>query len=514
MNAATLAMAGLCVCSTVTYAQPGTPLWTNRYNGPGNGNDVATAIAVDSHGYVYVAGSSTGSGGSYDYATIKYSSGGEALWTNRYNGLANDNAATALAVDGSGNVYVTGESFFGTVVTSDYATVAYSSDGVGLWTNRYIGPGNGPDSPLALAVDSGGNLFVTGYSATTNAYPFNYDYLTIKYSSGGLALWTNRYNGPGNGDDAAFALAVDGSGSVAVAGYSYGTNGYPDYATIKYSRGGVPLWTNRYNASGNGAAYANALALDNSGNVYLAGQAWNGSSVDYATIAYSSAGVALWTNRYDGPGNDTDLATAIAVDSSGNVYVAGSSTGSGSSYDYATIKYSNAGVAMWTNRYDGPGNFVDRVYAIALDNSGNAYVTGQSVGSDSSYDYATIAYSSAGVALWTNRYNGPGNSEDYGNAIAVDSSGNVYVTGGSASINSVPYNYDYATIKYSGPGLSPIPLKYQIVSEEIVLSWTNAAFDLQSAPAVLGAYTNIPGATSPYTNVISSNQQYFRLRGY
>ena len=72
----------------------------------------------------------------------------------------------------------------------------------------------------------------------------------------------------------------------------------------------------------------------------------------------------------------------------------------------------------------------------------------------------------------------------------------------------------YATIKYSsGLGLSPIPLNFQIASNQILLSWTNAAFSLQSAPTVQGSYTNIPGATSPYTNLIQGNQQYFRLKG-
>ena len=67
-----------------------------------------------------------------------------------------------------------------------------------------------------------------------------------------MPLWTNRYNGPGNGNDYATAVAVDGSGNVFVTGYSHGSSGsYYDYATIAYSGAGVPLWTNRYNGPGN-----------------------------------------------------------------------------------------------------------------------------------------------------------------------------------------------------------------------------------------------------------------------
>ncbi len=135
-------------------------------------------------------------------------------------------------------------------------------------------------------------------------------------------------------------MAVDGSGNVFVTGYSYDVGGDYDYATIKYSGAGVPLWTNRYNGTGNRGDGATALAVDTSGNVFVTGNSPGAISSDYATIAYSSAGVALWTNRYNGTGNRGDGATALAVDTSGNVFVTGYSTGSGSVYDYATIKYS------------------------------------------------------------------------------------------------------------------------------------------------------------------------------
>ena len=82
-------------------------------------------------------------------------------------------------------------------------------------------------TPCAVAVDGSNNVIVTGYSAGSGS---GFDYATIKYSSAGVPLWTNRYNGPGNGDDTAAAVAVDGSDNVIVTGYSSS-----DYATIKYS---------------------------------------------------------------------------------------------------------------------------------------------------------------------------------------------------------------------------------------------------------------------------------------
>ena len=467
--------------ATVAYSSAGVALWTNRYNGPADSYDYATAVAVDSSGNVFVTGVSSGSSSVVDYATIAYSSAGVALWTNRYDGPANHfDYAYAIAVDGSGNVFVTGGSWRSSSDSDyDYATVAYSGAGVALWTNRYNGPANRDDFANAMAVDSSGNVFVTGESrggpssdgCATVAYSnagvalwtnrsdgaigravvvdtsgnvFVTGTATIAYSSAGVALWTNRSGG-------SYArVAVDGSGNVFVAGSSNGSLSSDDYATIAYSSAGVALWTNHYNGPADGYDDATAVGVDSSGNVFVTGVSYNGSSHDYATIAYSSAGVALWTNRYDGPAISYDFSNGVAVDRSGNVFVTGPSIGGYSGH--ATVAYSSAGVALWTNRYDGPADSYGYATAVAVDSSGNVLVTGSSFSGFSSDAYATIAYSSAGVALWTNRYDGPANLHDYGHAVAVDSSGNVFVTG--ASDDSIGLSDDYATIAYSSAGVA------------------------------------------------------------
>ncbi len=123
-------------------------------------------------------------------------------------------------------------------------------------------------------------------------------------------------------------------------------------------------------------------------------------------------------------------------------------------YDYATIKYDTGGNQLWVARYNGPGNWDDAATAIAVDDSCNVYVTGESYSSSSSTsgDYATIKYDTNGNELWVRGYNGPGNEFEFAAAIAVDNSGNVYVTGVSAGSST---GGDYATIKYA-QCLSPI----------------------------------------------------------
>src|SRR6185437_4636212 len=180
-----------------------------------------------------------------------------------------------------------------------------------------------------------------------------WNYVTIKYSSAGVPLWTNIFNGVENGSDTANAIAVNEVGDVCVTGYTTGTNfRYTDYATIKYSAAGLPLWTNIYNGPANGSDAAIAVKLDGVGNVYVTGSSQietNTSNIDaYTTIKYSSVGVALWTNIFNSMGSGENAATALGLDAIGNVYVTGVMPVSGYNNSYATIKYSTDGVGLWT----------------------------------------------------------------------------------------------------------------------------------------------------------------------
>lgn len=378
------------------HSQAAEAVWVQHYDGPGNDLDVATAVALDTNGNVFVTGYSTGSGGDYDYTTIKYSGAGVPLWTNRYNGPGNGgDQAHAVAVDTNGNVFVTGNA--SSASSSDFGTIKYSNAGMPLWTNRYNGPGNNADGAGAIALDTSGNVFVTGYSLGVkigNVDP-SFDFATVKYSGAGVPLWTNRYDGPGHGDDYPFALAVDSSGNVIVTGRARGGNFWPDYATIKYSAAGVPLWTNRFNGGGDALDEAAAVAVDTNGNVFVTGQSWgSGGNSDYTTIKYSGAGVPVWTNYYNGLPSGDDYATAMALDSSGNVYVTGYSFRSGPGWGYGTVAYSGEGVPLWMNWHSGPGVTIGLAKgSVAADGRGNVFVTGYSPGIDSGYDYLIIRYS-------------------------------------------------------------------------------------------------------------------------
>jgi Beta-propeller repeat len=137
--------------------------WVARYNAPGNGYDAGVAIVCDGSGNVYVTRESVGVGTDADYLTIKYNSSGQEEWVARYDGGLGD-AATAIAIDDSGNVYVTGQSWSAQTSEYDYATVKYNADGQEQWVARYDGPANDYDYPTGIAADNSGNVYVTGVS--------------------------------------------------------------------------------------------------------------------------------------------------------------------------------------------------------------------------------------------------------------------------------------------------------------------------------------------------------------
>lgn len=386
--------------ATVAYDPSGARLWTMRYDGPASGIDYARSAAVSTDGTkVFVTGYSSGSTSDWDYATVGYdASTGVELWASRYNGPSNGyDFASAVAVSPAGTkVFVTGHSLSSTT-QEDYATVAYDAEtGTELWATRYDGPIGVGDVANDVAVSPDGTkVFVTGRSDGAGG---DGDYATIAYdTSSGAELWTRRHSGPGDLSDSALAVAVGPAANrVFVTGYSQRSR-HITFATVAYkASNGVKLWTN----SSNEGSPALSIAVSPSGTeVFVTGSTaglTGPDDVDYRTMAYAaSTGAKLWGSRYDGPANDYDVAEAVAVSSDGTrVFVTGQSLGDRTHIDYATLAYSAAnGTQLWTKRYNGPGDGYDRATSVAVSPAGTAvFVTGVSNGSTSGRDFATIAY--------------------------------------------------------------------------------------------------------------------------
>jgi len=413
--------------------------WVARYD-YSNQVDVALAIAVDSSGNVYVTGES---GFPSDIATIKYNSLGIQEWVARYNGPgSHHDVCYAIDVDLHGNVYVTGA----TGSPADIIVIKYNHLGVQQWVKTYNGPHNYIDYAYSIAVDNDGNVYVGG---TTTWDGVGRDFVTIKLDSIGITQWVTLYGEGGFTVDVCFSLKVDQAGNVFVTGFGSGGSTMSDYKTIKYDSAGIQQWVSTYNGPMSRVDQAWSMVIDEFSNVYVTGQSEGiGTNNDYATVKYNSDGEQQWVARYNDTANLQDIASSIAVDTFGNVYVTGKSRSDSGNYetDYATIKYNPSGEEQWVVRYEQAGR-EDHPPLLVTDVNNNVYITGNCGSSPFSYDYATIKYNTLGVEQWVTKYNGPQDSADYAFAIAVDAKGNVYVTG--TENNYIFTNSIYATIKYS-----------------------------------------------------------------
>ena len=374
-------------CYTAMYAAAtGALLWEKRYNGPASMEDPGQAVTFDGAGNVVVTGSSRSSNRDFDFYTVKYSGlDGALLWEQRYNSQQNyDDQTVGIAVNRDGDVFVTG------VSGPDSHTAKYATtDGAVIWERRCHG------KATAMALDGNGNVVVTGSSFTNG----NADFYTAKYAaSDGTMLWDRRYNSPTNLGDFARAVATDANGDVVVTGYSHVgyDNSYVYYSAKYAASDGALLWENGY--YGPGAISNNrssAISVDGNGNVVVTGASNN----DCHTVKYAASdGAMIWERRYSSPGSGPGWTVAIGVDGRDNVVVTGSSSqnGSYSTFDYYTAKYSaDNGTVLWEKRYDGPvsgSDHADTSHSLAIGRDGTIVVTGTSLGILGATTCATVVY--------------------------------------------------------------------------------------------------------------------------
>jgi hypothetical protein len=394
----------------------------------GAGSDWGRAIAVDSSGNIYITGYHTSGldfGGGITVAdeagvgmfVAKYNSAGVVQWATGPTG-AGDDYGRGIGVDSSGNVYIggyqtSGLDFGGGITVADEGgtgifLVKYNSAGVVQWATGPSGTGN--DQGRAMAVDSSGNSYITGYDTSgldfgggiTVADEVGVGMFVAKYNSAGVVQWAT---GPtGGGDDYGYGTAVDSSGNVYVTGY-------------------------------------HTLGLNFGGGVTVSDETNDG----LFTVKFNSAGAVQWASGPTGAGNEHGQ--DVAVDSSGNVYVVGYHTlgmnfGGGitvadeGSDGVFVVKYNSVGVAQWAAGPVGAGQ--DEGYGIALDSSNSVYLTGYqesglnfgngvTVADEGSWGVFVAKYSTAGVIEWAVGPSGSG--EDVGLDVVVDSSNNFYVVG-------------------------------------------------------------------------------------
>jgi len=382
----------------------------------GTGSTESFDVAVDSSGNVYVTGLCGESWGSpirpytrdVDAFVAKYSTDGSLMWNTFIGGNERDEGL-AISVDMTGNVYVTGRSYgswgspvrpFTGSTETDAFVARLASDGTLLW-NTFLG-GSSWELVEGIAVDATGNAYVTGTSNSTWGTPWlpatpSTSVFVAKLDSNGSLVW-NTFLG-GNGGDYGFGIAVGKSGDVYVAGYSSDTWGAPiwpyvknDGFVAKLTSYGVLSWNIFLGGSGSDICFS--IAVDSGENVCVAGRSdttWGlpiraySAMVDVFVVKLDSNGMFWWNTFLGGTGGDFGYKPpSISVDSKNSVYVSGTSELGWDTpirpytwkRDAFAAKLADNGSLLWNTFLGGIGG--DSGYGIAVDKGGNAFVAGWS----------------------------------------------------------------------------------------------------------------------------------------
>ncbi len=413
----------------LVYAQDSQWLWAISAGGIAYNNGYS--ITSDNQDNLYITGEFSGtailgsttltSDSGDDFFAAKLDSDGNFLWAVSACGTSLV-YGYSIAVDDSGNCYVTGvfretATFGTTTLTSnswgDIFIAKLDSNGNWLWI-RQAGGAYG-DSGFGIAVDNSGNCYVIGYfmdtasfGSTTLATIAECDIFVVKLDTEGNWLWVKQSGETVSGWVTGYGIDVDSSGNSYVTGYFNGTvtigstgitsSGYTDLFAAKLNTNGDWLWVKK--AGGTGDEYSLSIAVDVSGNSYITGF-FAGNSVHFGTISISSSGNDdIFAAKLDTNGNwlwakkagglSADRGNGISVDSFGNSYVTGYFRFA-ATFDTITLNNSNEGENdIFIAKLDTNGNWVgadkaggaydDSGNSIAIDRSGNSFITGSFIG--------------------------------------------------------------------------------------------------------------------------------------
>ena len=519
-----------------------------------NNSPTYRGVSVDSLGNPYICFASAISGtgvfvlrtdttpymilntrGGNDAFIVKYSSNVNPLWVASISSSDNE-IGNGIAIDGSGNVYVAcqggvatvtafnadGTAFGTTLANSgagDAVLAKYDTNGTVLWVARIATTGS--DIAFAIATDTSGNVYVTGRhtgaatvfnangtSTISIAHTGSGDAFIVKYNTSGVAQWGTRATA-GLSQDTGFSVATDDSGNVYVAGAYAGTvnivngngtnagsltdTGLGDAFIVKYNTTGTVQWFTKIASTALDIAYG--IDADGPGNVYVVGQcgttsvsttAFNagGSSFtptlpssgggDVFIVKYNTSGAVQWVAKLGTNSTTADIGFAVAVDNSGNVYVTGQNPGTMTAFNangtaFATttvgfvtdafvVKYDTNGTVLWIASISTTPGSNDIGYGITTDDSGNVYVVGQGGNGDvvatssngvnfgstvvnaagKSNESFVVKYDSSGNVQWVSVMSGIGVDQTRG--IRVDTSGNIYTTGRFATSALIAYD--------------------------------------------------------------------------
>lgn len=404
------------------------------------------------------------------------------LWTTQVGAPGGDTEAFGISVDSAGNSYVTGRTSVGISGQPqinnicDYFIAQYDSSGTLKWAKQVGSTSPGNNNQLTIGtdvdVDKEGNSYVVGQTRVglSGQEQHGYsDYFIAKYDANGTLVWGKQVGTGPNGDTEAWGIRVDRFGNSYMTGYTnvgiskQTQQGNSDYFIAKYDSSGVLKWTKQVGTSG-GVTGALGISIDDLGNSYIVGYTKGGISgemqkggYDYFIAKHDADGTLKWTKQVGVSGGST-FGEGIDVDNAGNIYVTGDTnvslfgqkTQQGDT-DYFIAKYNANGQLQWGKQVGASGG--DAIgTGVAVDRSGNSYVTGFSnvslSGQPQRGGYFLAKYTPDGNLEWTQMRGLGGGTATYG--VALDGSDNVYIAGTTlVGINGEKQNglWDYLIVK-------------------------------------------------------------------
>jgi len=308
------------------------------------------------------------------------------------------------------------------------------------WISTYQGKVPGGYFADKASVDKSGNFVIAGRGGTDNT-----DYLVLKYSSSGNLLWERRYNGIANSQDWFRDMILDDSGNVYVTGNSFegAENGNINFVTLKYSPDGELRWQKSLDWVAHKEDVPFSITLDNQNNVYVAGYGWalplTFQNFDMLVVKYNNDGVEQWIRSYGNPTLISDWGYSVVADDSDNVYLSGYCPAS------TTIKYDSSGNQKWVREFPRlSGEYASPLFS-KIDKQNNIIISGRY---DNDANYITLKYDRNGNFQWSMPfwYNSILNVI---NAIYIDSNSNVYSAGRSQTAGN---GHDALIVKYAPDG--------------------------------------------------------------
>ena len=335
-----------------------------------------------------------------------------------------------VAVDGSGNIYMLGNTYSFGAGAQDVVVVKYDSTGSIVWQKTW--GGSGYDSPVGIGLDASGNVYVGGSTGSFNATGKTF---VIKFDSGGNLQWQKVWGG--GSYDSGYGFTADSAGNSYLVGYSgsVATHGF----ILKFDTNGALQWETSWGGNGE---QGYGVTVDSSGNVYVTGTTHTyhiGTAyVSVFVLKLNSAGVLQWQRTWGG--NNSDYSTSIGVDSSGNLIVGGYTYSYGSQQHTFILKIDTNGNLLWQRVLL---NIPNPIYSggtpsVATDSSGNVLLESFGWGGQTLTGSVILAkISGSGNLLWEVMWGG--SDDNFGYGVAVDSGGNAVVTGSAGG--PPPYSF-------------------------------------------------------------------------